>query len=85
MQTLNTDPVATCLNRLIAMDKIIGSNHYSGQVRKAATELLAPKINRITQLARQISTAAITGIAARSGNVVAAVGMKVATTGFGML
>ena len=85
MHTLNSEPTSMHLNRLIAMDKMIGNQSHTQAVKAAATKALSPKIDRITQLARQLSTAAMSGMAARSGNMVANVGMKVAITGAGIL
>ena len=85
METLNSEPTSTHLNRLIAMDKMVGSNSHVQAVKVTASKALNPKIDRITQLARVLSTAAMSGIASRSGNVAANISMKVATTGAGML
>ena len=85
MHSLNSEPTLTYLNRLIAMDKMVGSNSYIQSVKIASAKVLNPKIDRITQLARQLSTAAISGMASRSGNVKANIGMKVAITGMQIL
>jgi hypothetical protein len=85
METLSSEPTSIHLNRLIAMDKMVGSNSHVQAVKVAATKALHPKIDRITQLARVLSTAAMSGMAARSGNVTANIGMKVATIGAGIL
>jgi superfamily II DNA/RNA helicase len=84
MHTLNSEPTSTHLNRLIAMDKMVGSDSQVKAIRIASANALSPKIDRITQLARQLSTAAMTGMAARSGNTAANIGMKVAVTGIGI-
>lgn len=84
MNTLTSEPNATRLNRLITIDRMMGNHRYVSEIKKAANELLAPKIDRITQLAKQLSTAAMTGMASRSNNITTQIGVKVISTGFQM-
>ena len=80
MSTLNSEPVSSHISHLISLDKISRHNHYTGKIKQEAYRLLTPKANKISSLARKITSAAMSGVASRSGSAGAGIAVGTIST-----
>jgi preprotein translocase subunit SecA len=80
MQTLTSEPASSHINHLLAIDEINGNHFYANRIKQDAYKLLTPKADKISSLARKITSAAMSGMASRSGSMGAVIAIGTMST-----